>query len=108
MVYAQPGIPPGELDAQFLWEFKDTNGPPNLGQLTKKRKQKENLRNIGFCRPLRPQSKILKIRRDKYLDFARKAKKMENERDGDTNWIWCTTIPIEFIKELEVINKGNK
>ena len=34
MVYTQPSISPGEWDVQTLLGFWDTNGSPNLGQMT--------------------------------------------------------------------------
>ena len=49
MVYAQPGICPGEWDTQNSLGFQDTNGSPNLNQTIrpsnsqqKKKKKKKN------------------------------------------------------------------
>ena len=56
MLYAQPRICPGKWDAQTPLGFWDTNGSPNLGQMTRpinnqQQQQKENLPNCELCSP---------------------------------------------------------
>ena len=54
MVYAQPRICPGELDAQTPLGLWDTNGSVNLGQTNRpnnNQQEKENLPNYSICCP---------------------------------------------------------
>ena len=63
IVYAQHRICPTEWDTQIPLGFSDTNGSPNLGQMTRsynnqEKRKEENWQNCEFCFPGGPQSKI--------------------------------------------------
>ena len=61
MVYIQPQICPRKKDAETPLGFRNTNGSPNLSQMTKtnnSQQKKENLPNRGLCCPDWSQSKI--------------------------------------------------
>ena len=54
MLYAQPRIHPRKCNVQNSLGFWDTNGSPNLSQMTKpygsqQKKIRENLLNKGLC-----------------------------------------------------------
>ena len=66
VVHAQSGIRPEECDAQTSLEFWDTNGSPDLGQMTRPNQQKkDNLPNCGLCCPGWPQSKNERKRKER-------------------------------------------
>ena len=62
MVYVPPRICPGGLDAQNSLGIWDTNGSPNLGQMTRpsdsQQKKREPAEFSGLNPPGRPMSKI--------------------------------------------------
>ena len=79
---------------KILWDFKIETDHLILARRPdlvivkkkKKRKKKENRSNSGLCRSRGPQGKTeVKQKRNKYLDLARKLKKI---MDGDTNCNW--------------------
>ena len=47
MVYAQPRICPGEWNIETLLGFWDTNGSPNLGQMTRPNNDQQKKRELG-------------------------------------------------------------
>ena len=94
VVYVQPGIQPGESDAQTFLRFWETNGLPNLVQTTwpsdsqyhpRKKPQKVNLPNSRRCRPGRQQSKIKRKQKERKISrlFKRTIK-----RYGRWRWRW--------------------
>ena len=95
MVYAQPRSRPGGGDTQSSLGFLDTNGSPNLASpqdLVTINKKKENLSNIGLCRPQsknKRKQKKKKKKKKKYLGLKRE-RTIEYEIDGNTNSDWCT------------------
>ena len=83
MVKAQPRICHGEWDAQTSLGFWDKNGSHNLGQTTKPCNNQQQKK--GTCRIANfavPDDHWVKLKenekRDKYLDLARKLKKLWN------------------------------
>ena len=85
MVYAQSGICPGEWDTLTALGFWDTNGSPNLSQITrpsdskkkKKKKKKRTCRVVDFAFQTDHRVKLKENeKKDKYLDLARKLKKL--------------------------------
>ena len=95
VVYAQLRIRPGEWDTQTSLKSWDTNGSPNLGHTTKpcdSQQKNRTCRILGFTFPANHRVKFKKYEeRDKYLDLARKLKKiMEPGGNGGTNCSWRT------------------
>ena len=89
MVYTQPRIRSRKWDAQSSRGFWDTNGSPNLGQMTrlsdrqqkkkKKKKKKKPCQIEDFVVPADPRVKLKESeKRDKYLDLAWELKKLWN------------------------------
>ena len=95
MVYAQSRISPGEWETQNSLGFCDTNGLPNLGQMTRpndSQQKKWNCWIVDFAVLAGHRVKIKESeKRDKYPDLAREQKTMEHEGDSDTNCGWCTS-----------------
>ena len=93
MVYAQPRIRSGELDAQTSLGFWDTNEWPNLGQMTRpsdtQQQKNRTCRIVDFVIPADHRVKIKENKkRDKYQYLARELKK--HKGDGDTYCGWST------------------
>ena len=90
VIYTQTRIRPEERDGENFLELWNTNGPPNLDQTSRpsdNQQKKENLPNKGLILAERR----LKKKKDMYVDLARGVKKTkEYERDGNTNYSWCT------------------
>ena len=109
VVYAQPGIRPGEWDAhRSLW-FWDTNILPNLSQTTRpdvsqlKKKSRTN-RMVVFTVPADHRVKLKESeKREKYLDLLGELRKtMRHGSDGNTNCNWCVrNNPQRIDKETE-------
>ena len=114
MVYAQPRIRLGEWDAQTSLGFWDTNGSPNLGQMTrpsdnqqlqKKKKKKKKKREPAEL--LTSPSGLTKIKqrekRYRKLDFARELKMLWSIKVTMISIVIGTleTIPKSLVKGLE-------
>ena len=90
MVFAQHTIRPGKWDAQTPLGFWDTNGSPDLGQMTRpynNQRKKGTCRIVDFVVPADHRVKLkASEKKNKYLDFAKELKKtVEYESDGDIN-----------------------
>ena len=108
MVFVHPRICPIEWDTQTFLGFWDTNGSPNLNQMTRpyyNKQKKENLPNCRLCCPSLPRRKLKENEKtDKYLDLARKLKKKNcvTWKYGYTNYRWCSgTVNKGLLKGLE-------
>ena len=100
MVYVQTSICPGKWDAQTPLGFWNINRSPNLGQTTRpsnNQQEKENW-TVDFAVPADHRIKLKESeKRDKYLNLARKLKKLWNMK--------VTVIPI-VIGTLGTVTKG--
>ena len=56
----------------------------------REREKKRNCRLVVFADVVNHRVKIKGENIDKYLDFARELKKLQNMSDSDTNCSWCT------------------
>ena len=93
MVYAQPSICPVKWNAQIPLGFWDTNGSPNLGQMTRpSNNQQQKKRIVDFAVPADHCVKLKESeKKDKYFDLAREREKtVERENDDYTNDNWCS------------------
>ena len=101
MVYTQPRIRPVKWDAQNSLGFWDTNGSPNLGQITRPRynhKKKRTRKIVNFAVPVDKRVKLKESeKKDKYQDLGRELKKLWNMK--------VTVIPF-VIGALGKITKG--
>ena len=90
MVCTQPRICSGEWDAQIPLGLSDTNGSPNLGQITapyNNLQQKITCRIVNFTVPADHRVNLEESeKKDKYLDLVGNWKNC----DGDTNYNWCS------------------
>ena len=81
MVYDQPSICPREWDAQNPMGFWHANGSPNLGQTTRpynNQQKKRTCKTVEIACPAHHSVKLKNGEKDKYLDLARKLKKLWN------------------------------
>ena len=88
IVYAQPKIFPREWDAQGSLGFGDTNRLSNFGQTIKpsnSQQKKDNLPNSRLHRSGRPQSKIKRKQKERYVPRPCKRTK---KNYGTWKWQW--------------------
>ena len=99
IVYVQPRIQPVKWDAQTPVRFWNTNGTPNLSQMTRRYdSQQKTCRIVDFDVPADHRVKFKESKKkDKYLDLARELKKLWN--------IKVTVIPV-VIGILGTVTKG--
>ena len=101
MVYAQPRIFPVEWDVQSFLGVWDKNRSPNHSQTTwpsdsqkKKKKKKRTCWIVHFSVLADHRVKLKESKkRDKYIDFAREQRIMENKGDCDINCNWWSQSP---------------
>ena len=102
MVYAKSRIRRGEWDAQRSLGFWDTNGSPNLDQTTRpnnnNQQKKETCRIVDSAVSTDHRIKLKESeKKDKYLDLARKLKKL---------WNMKVTFMPNAIGTLGIVNKA--
>ena len=86
---------------KLLGGFLDSNGSPNLSQMTRSRdsqqQKKENLPNSRLCHSCWPQSETERKRKEK--PCKRNENTMEHESDGYTNCNWWDRYSHQRIKK---------
>ena len=93
MVYAQPGICPGEWDIQASVVFWDTNKSSNLIQMTtpsERQTKKRTYQIVEFAVSADHRVKLKESEKKVLRPCLETEKTMEHESDNDTNCNWCS------------------
>ena len=89
VVHAQTSIFPGKWDTQSSLGVLDTNGSPNICQMTRLRYSQEKREHADYLTPVDYNLKWKESENDQHL--ARELKEtMKNESEGDAKCDWCT------------------